>query len=130
MLRVTRKAEARALKSLPKHDIHIQQTSYGTFLWRQNQSPEGYAIFRVPGSEPESMRTAEYLPIEEIAILAHQILKLQISLPMEDLAREMARHFGFDRTSQAIASRMKNGINHLLERGTAKMNLGVVSLII
>jgi hypothetical protein len=74
------------------------------------------------------MRAVEYLPIEEIANLAREILKQQISLPFEDLAREMARPFGFDRTSQAIASRMKNGINHLLEKGTAKMNLGVISL--
>ena len=128
MLRLTRKAEARALKSLPKHDIHIQQTPYGTFLWRQKQSPEGYAIFRVPGSEPESMRTVDYLPIEEIANLAREILKQQISLPMEDLEREMARPFGFDRTSQAIASRMRAGINCLLEKGTARMNSGIVSL--
>ncbi len=57
--------------------------------------PETYSGFRIPGDDPDSARSPEDLPIEEVANAAFHVLTQEISLPIEDLARSTGRLFGF-----------------------------------
>ncbi|MEN6520926.1 MAG: DUF3320 domain-containing protein [Armatimonadota bacterium] len=89
------------------------------FLWRPEVTPGHYRIFRVPGNDDASRRSANELPPEEIANAALHILEGQISMPIDDLVNETARIFGFARTGQTVASNMRVGIETLLKRGDA-----------
>lgn len=86
----------------------------GTFVyWRDDQMPEIYKTFRIPGDD-ENKRNAEDLPKEEIAAAIVEILKNQISLPAEDLIKETARLFGYARLGGNVEQAMKMGIEFAL----------------
>src|SRR5690606_27091541 len=61
------------------------------FLWLAGQDPADYVGFRVPANEDDRPRDLEDVPPEERASACLAVLKQQISLPPEDLAREAAR---------------------------------------
>lgn len=86
----------------------------GTFVyWRDDQMPEIYKTFRIPGDD-ENKRNAEDLPKEEIAAAIVEILKNQISLPAEDLIKETARLFGYARLGGNVEQAMRMGIEFAL----------------
>lgn len=62
-----------------------------TFLWPERYDPGTYSEFRVPGGEEYSRLDADDLPPEEIANAALHLLRGQLTLPVEDLVREVAR---------------------------------------
>ncbi|MEN6390805.1 MAG: hypothetical protein ABFD04_10345 [Syntrophomonas sp.] len=75
--------------------------------------------FRIPDSDKQSRRDAEDIPLEEIRNAAMEIMVQQISLPKEDLIREVARLMGFQRSGPAINEHFKLGINLLVKSGQA-----------
>lgn len=97
-----------------------------TFLWRPDVTPDHYRVFRVPGNDDASRRSADELPPEEIANAALHVLENQISMPTDNLVSETARIFGFARTGQTVASNIRMGIEVLLKRGDAIEQNGVV----
>ena len=126
--RTTEKLTKHARGLLSKKLVHLRSSSAGDFLWPVGSDPESYSGFRVPGSNPESCRSAEDLPVEEIANAALFVLKQSISAPEDEVVRETSRLLGFHRTSEAIVKRMKAGIVLLIKRGVVIRDGQVVVL--
>jgi hypothetical protein len=76
-------------------------------------------MFRVPGDDPETVRDADDLPLEEVANAALSIVRDHVSVPEEDLVRETGRLLGFRRSGPRVEARMRAGVAHLLEHGAA-----------
>ncbi|MCK9452027.1 MAG: DUF3320 domain-containing protein [Bacteroidales bacterium] len=98
--------------------LSLTQTNQnGTlFYWHKDQEPEHYAIFRVAGEEDQK-RNAEDLAKEEITCGIKEVLINQISLPEDDLIREVAKIFGYARMGGNVEQAMKTGIDFALEKG-------------
>jgi len=89
-----------------------QNGSY--FYWRSNQDPNNYEIFRIAGQDDQK-RNVEDIAKEEIVNGIKEVLATQISLPKEDLIREVARLFGYNRIGTNVEEAMKLGINCALK---------------
>ena len=96
------------------------------FLWPPTQEPNEYRSFRVPGVDERSRRDASDIPPEEIAAAALCVLASQVSLPMSDLIREVARLLGFQRTGQTVEQYIRKGVELLLGRGCAAEHNGMI----
>ncbi|PTQ55787.1 MAG: hypothetical protein BSOLF_1480 [Candidatus Carbobacillus altaicus] len=48
------------------------------------------------------------------------VLRRGVSLPADDLVREMARLLGYQRTGQTVEKRMRMGIELLITRGKVR----------
>jgi len=86
------------------------------FYWNNEQEPLNYSIFRVPG-EDDSKRNADDLAKEEIICGIKDVLTNQISLPEDDLIREVAKIFGYARLGGNVEQAMKMGIDFALQKG-------------
>lgn len=89
------------------------------FFWNDNQNPESYMVYRVSADESDR-RDASDIPPEEISVAIKEILENQISMNLEDLIKEAARVFGFNRTGGNVEASMLNGVNKAVARGFAK----------
>jgi hypothetical protein len=124
--RVGKRALDRVRSLVPKDKVNIQKTKIGTFLWPADQDPDTYAGFRIPGDDPDSQRSPEDLPVEEVANAALHVLGQEISLPLEDLARSTSRVFGFQRAGPVVQDRMQRGIRLLADKGAAVIDQSTV----
>ena len=73
-------------------------------------------------------RELDEIPPEELAGAVHYLLRRQISLPQDDLIREVYRLFGFARTGASIAEAVEAGIRKAAERGHVTVGDGRVVL--
>ncbi|MFV1958249.1 MAG: hypothetical protein ACC662_02425, partial [Planctomycetota bacterium] len=89
------------------------------FLWRRDQDPARYDVFRVPAEGEKAPRHARHVPPKEIANAAAVLLHEHVGIAFEDLARETARVFGFRRYTKKVAGPMEKGVRLLLEQGGA-----------
>ena len=126
--RITAKAVKRVLAHVPQDKVRIQKIAGDIFLWRVGQEPREYESFRVPGSHADSHRSADDIPIEEIANAAMHILRRQISLPIADLARETGRLFGFERMGNHVLETMMRGLVLLTKKGSARIDSEMISV--
>jgi very-short-patch-repair endonuclease len=124
--RVTARVQGRVAGLIRAAKVRMTEAGEATFLWPARFEPEAYAEFRVPGGEESARRDADDLPPEEIANAALHVLQRQISLPVEDLVREIARLFGYQRIGQNVDWCLRAGVAVLLERGGAEDQGGVV----
>ncbi|WP_211316055.1 DUF3320 domain-containing protein [Mangrovibacterium marinum] len=85
------------------------------FYWPDAQEPAAYSVFRVPRNDDEK-RNADDLPKEEIAAGVHEILTNQISLPIDDLVKEVAHLFGYARIGANVDQAMRLGIEYALKQ--------------
>ncbi|MFC4102214.1 DUF3320 domain-containing protein [Paenibacillus xanthanilyticus] len=91
------------------------------YFWSAGVDPSEYAHFRV--AEEEALRrTAEELPPEEIAAAVRYVLATQISLPHDELVKQVVRAFGYARSGAALDKAVRAGIACALERGTVQMD--------
>ena len=90
------------------------------FLWPEELDPETWSDFRTAGDDPASERAPDDLPLEEIRNAGHYLLRSHLSLPVEDLARETARLFGFARLGSALRERMMAGLQLLFDQELAE----------
>ncbi len=54
------------------------------------------------------------------------VLKGQVSMPAEDLVRETAKLFGFQRTGTAIQARISEAIDHLVQENRIRQDSGML----
>lgn len=114
--RMTSRVEQRVSSLARRAGVKMTVASDVVFLWPKGVDPETYSDFRVPG---DARREAGDLPPEEIANAAVHVLKWQVSLPVDDLVRELARLFGYQRIGQQVDRCLRQGIALLLRRGGA-----------
>jgi hypothetical protein len=89
------------------------------FYWNENQNPEFYFHYRISELESERRDASDISP-EESSNAVHEILENMISLNEEDLIKETARLFGFNRIGGNVESSMVEGIKKAVNRGFAK----------
>lgn len=100
---------AAALKSVGKKTTRDENME---FLWRKDQIPSEYAIYRV-GEEEDGRRSMDDIPSEEILNALTEVLKEQASMAEPDLIRETAKKFGFSRMGNVI----ENAVGYALKKG-------------
>lgn len=102
-------------------EMKIKHTgSSKLFFWNDDQNPESYMVYRVSSDDTER-REATDIPPEEISVAIKEILENQISMTREDLVKETARVFGYNRTGGNVESSMLWGINKAVSRGFVKI---------
>lgn len=98
--------------------MELKNTSQGgiIFYWNKEQEPLNYSLFRVPEND-ELKRNADDLAKEEIICGIKEVLANQISLPEDDLIREVAKIFGYARLGGKVEQAMKMGIDFAFQKG-------------
>lgn len=81
--------------------------------WPEGTEPSRYNLFRV--ATDEARRSAEELPVEEIAAAVKAVLASQISLPQEDLVRQVVKLLGYARSGNALDRVIRSGIQKAIE---------------
>ena len=120
--RVSSRVLDRVRKLVPAEHVYLQASDAGDFLWPVDSSPEDYRDFRVPDGDGKGARQAAELPLEEIDNAAHHILASHFSAPMDELVRETAKLFGFQRLGRIVDERMRMGIELLIERKAIRLD--------
>jgi len=77
------------------------------FLWLPEQNPIAHATYRSFHNQPN------YIPPEEIAVAAREVLCLQGALPYDDLLREVAHLLGFSRLTVNVVAALERGVGKL-----------------
>jgi len=87
-------------------------------------------IARIPSEkEPETFRSIDYLPNEEITLATKAILKDCFSITKEGLIDTTARLFGFNRTGELIYDRFSKIIDKMIRNKIIKKNQDTITLI-
>jgi very-short-patch-repair endonuclease len=120
--RVRARAVKRVRSLVSRAGVHLQSSPAGDFLWMTDTEPQGYAGFRVPDATGRGARQASELAPEEVANAALHLLEGHLSAPVDELVRETARLFGFQRVGRLVDERMRAGIETLVGRGAARMD--------
>ncbi|MCP3903423.1 MAG: DUF3320 domain-containing protein, partial [Planctomycetes bacterium] len=128
MERMTTKAITRITGLIPT-DVRVERDGERVFLWPDDRDPDSYDHFRVPGTDPDSEREADDLPLQEIAAAALDVLRQHLSASRDDLAREAGRLFGFQRSGRIVQERMHAGIDRLTAAGYARQDGDRVVLV-
>jgi very-short-patch-repair endonuclease len=98
----------------------------GEFLWPAEMAE---VPVRVPVSgEPETRRDIAHIPPEEIQSCLLLIASHAVGVSVEDLVKEAANVFGFERTGDRIKDRLLSEVTALKRRGLAKVVNGYMSL--
>lgn len=108
--------------------VQVVDRNSGAFVWPTAVDPLRYDAFRINGETDDAQREASDIAPEEVAAAARHVLRAQVSLPHDDLVREVARLFGFQRLGQGVAAHMAMGIRLLVESGMAIERNGSVAL--
>jgi hypothetical protein len=124
--RFTASVQQRVEQLARRAKVRIVKHGGDLFLWPDSLEPATYRAFRIPGGSAETRREATDIPPEEIANAAQYLLSQHISLPLNDLVRETARLFGYQRTGQRMEAAIRRGIGLLLTRQMAREEGGTV----
>ncbi|MGE7827547.1 DUF3320 domain-containing protein [Paenibacillus sp. NPDC093718] len=89
-----------------------------TFFWPEGIKPYEYGIYRV-ATDDAQRRMAEDLPPEEVAVAVKSILSSQISLPYDELTKQVVKALGYARSGSALEKSIKSGIQRAIELGFA-----------
>lgn len=98
--------------------INLKRTAVSdreVFFWRDDQNPDDYMYYR------KFMEKASDISPEEVSVAVKELLEEQISLPKEELIKEVARLFGFLRSGLVVRKSMQNGIEKAIDRGFARL---------
>lgn len=100
--------------TLPYHRIYHEDLS---FFWKDEEQYTTYNTHRI-----NSNRDAIDLPPEEVANGIREILQQQISIPLKDMIRITAQHFGFARSGTNVEASVLRGLKVAVSKGWAKVN--------
>lgn len=125
--RSTSKADAYLTDILGTITCTVTRSNSSAFLWGSNVTPESMDYFRVPDGEKRSM---DDICAEEIANAALYVLERQFTLTRVDLTREVAKCFGYTRTTASMESSITEGILLCKSRGLISISseTGKISL--
>ena len=97
--------------------------------WPLDVDPADYRLCRIPTSHPQTQRSIDEIPQEEIQNAVLDALEKFISFPAEDLPREVAKRFGISRVTKNIGGQIEQAIEALKDRGSLRVDpSGVVVL--
>ncbi|MEC0206677.1 hypothetical protein P4H39_29140 [Paenibacillus lautus] len=81
-----------------------------TFFWPERIKPSEYGIYRV-STDDAQRRMAEDLPPKQVAVAVKSILSSQISLPYDELMKQVVKALGYARSGSALKKSIKSGIH-------------------
>ena len=126
--RARSRAVRRIRKLIPESEVQLQATDAGEFLWPKDIDPADYEVFRVPRANGSGAREAVDLPLEEIGNAARHLLERHMSAPLDELIRETARLFGFQRVGRIVNERIANAVERLVDLGVVQIEGKMVAL--
>ncbi|KAF0093296.1 MAG: DNA helicase related protein [Puniceicoccaceae bacterium 5H] len=83
--------------------VNQTQQAGTRFLWLHSDDPARYAIYRVPGDDPDTQRKFDEIPYQEVANAAVAILERYGTFPADGLNREIINAFGFKQLGAKLA---------------------------
>lgn len=89
-----------------------------TFFWPDEVTPSEYGIYRV-STDDTQRRAGEDLPPEEVAVAVKSILSSQISLPHDELVKQVGKALGYARSGSTLEKSIRLGIQRAIELGYA-----------
>jgi very-short-patch-repair endonuclease len=95
-------------------------------LWRPDQEPETDRSWRPAPEDGASPRDFADVPLSELAACAEHIVFQFVAMPVDDLARAVARAFGVQRLGTAVRARIDAALARAAERGGLDLAGGTV----
>jgi very-short-patch-repair endonuclease len=96
------------------------------FFWPRGLEAHSWRAYRIPDpADPATRREPEDIPLEELANAAEHLLARYGQMPREDLARALAKRFGFRGLTRVVAQRVELGISHAESRAASSSSPGV-----
>ncbi|MCC6230699.1 MAG: DUF3320 domain-containing protein [Phycisphaerales bacterium] len=89
----------------------------GDTFWPRVLSPDTYVGFRVPGVDEDEQRDLKLVPAVERANAAVHVLRVQFSLPRDELEKETARLLGLQRIHPRARDLVSEGIELAISKG-------------
>ena len=108
-----REAVNRSIRNLLREEA-IKRVN--KFLW-PNKDDFNLVVRQPLFKEKESYRPIKFVSPEEIELAIKNLICAALSIPEEDIIREVARIFGFDRIGANISDRLKKIIHQMISRG-------------
>lgn len=126
--RSTAKADGYLTDILGSLDCIITKSNNSAFVWSDEVTPENMNYFRMADGEK---RPIDDICAEEIANAAMYVLEKQLTLTRADLTREVAKCFGYSRTTPTMETSITEGIVLCKSRGMISISpeSGKISLI-
>lgn len=117
MMRNTPKSDAVFEEILREIPVIQTNTAGKTFLWLQNMDPCEYGIYRLHEAGDLEKRTMNQIPAEEVVNAVKEVVDLNLSLSRDDLIKETAKVFGFNRVTANIDQVVGIAISYAEQRG-------------
>jgi len=114
MSKAGKKIRERVKKLIPAATLEIVCDRGIAFVWTKASLNQVYEGFRIP-ADGGYKRGMDEIPTVEIANAARAILRQQIQLPAEALMAEVARSFGFQRTTENMRSHIQAAVDELIQ---------------
>ena len=123
MGRVGHRILERVSRLIPRNGVIVDRSHrHDVFLWPAETDRERWTMFRVRGPGEDSSRNVEEIPIVELANAGAHVLRQHYSVPIDDLVRETARLFGFNRAGRKVKERVNAAMTVLVDRGDARQD--------
>ena len=127
--RISNRSRARIRQLLDSNSTIIRKSGNREFIWRRDQDPETYSIFRIPQPASDFSRIIQGICPEEIANASFQVLSTHISMNVEDLFRSTANVFGITRLGSNVVTYVDEGIGLLQKRGLCQIEDEIVTIV-
>lgn len=122
MMRNTPKSDAVFEEILREVPITQTNTAGNTFLWLENMDPCKYGIYRLHEEGALEKRNLSQIPAEEAVNAVKEVLDKNVSLSRDDLVKETAKVFGFNRVTASIDQVLGIAISYAEQRGYAQIS--------
>ena len=122
MMRNTPKSDAIFEEILREVPVTQTNTAGNTFLWLQNMDPCKYGIYRLHAAEDLEKRTLSQIPAEEVVNAVREVVDVNVSLSHDDLVKETAKMFGFNRVTASIDQVVGIAISYAEQRGFVEIS--------
>jgi very-short-patch-repair endonuclease len=95
-------------------DIKVTHQNGDSVFWPTDLDPASYDQYRVPDpSDPDTKRSLDQIPIEELRNAMRHLIAEYMSLPMDDLFRETLKVFGGKQLSKTARARFEQVFKEL-----------------
>ena len=122
MMRNTPKSDAIFEEILREVPVTQTNTAGNTFLWLQNIDPCKYGIYRLHAEGDLEKRTLSQIPAEEVVNAVREVVDVNVSLSRDDLVKETAKVFGFNRVTASIDQVVGIAISYAEQRGFVEIS--------
>ena len=118
MMRNTPKSDAVFEEILREVPVTQTNTAGNVFLWLQNMD----GIYRLHEEGDLEKRTLSQIPAEEVVNAVREVVDVNVSLSRDDLVKETAKIFGFNRLTASIDQVVGIAISYAEQRGYVEIS--------